>query len=89
MASTPPLDLSWKVMWCERHLEPYRADWPSGAGVAMIMLFSEAVKMPAIADASNNDARNLGRALERFSPICCFVSHEVIETIYKATGRQT
>lgn len=87
MAQQPPLDLSWEVMWCPRHLEPYRRDWPNGAAVAMLMLFTEALKMPAVMDAAGGEVSNIMRAMERFSPVCCFVSSETLEGIYKATGR--
>lgn len=86
MPEMPPLDLTWDVMWCRRHLEPYRAEWPTGAAIAMIMLFTEAMKMPAIRDAAGGDVAKLPAALERFKPVCCFVDHQVIADIYAASG---
>jgi len=48
----PRVDLRWDVMWCARHLEPYRARWPQGAPLAMMRLFDAAVAMPAVAEAA-------------------------------------
>lgn len=31
---SPQVTLDWSL-WCARHLEPYRAEWPKGAAVAM------------------------------------------------------
>lgn len=78
------VQLTWDL-WCPRHLEPYRAKWPAGAGVAMLRLFDAAVKMPAVADAAGGQAVNLTEALRRFAPLCCFISHEELQAIYDGT----
>lgn len=72
-------------MWCARHLEPYRHQWPAGAGVAMVALFKAAAAMPAVADAAHGDAGQLPAALARFAPVCCFVGKQVLDQIYAAT----
>jgi hypothetical protein len=54
-----PLVLDWEVMWCGRHLEPFRPKWPEGAGVAMMKLFTAAAEMPAIVEASHADVAQL------------------------------
>jgi hypothetical protein len=77
--------LDWSL-WCARHLEPYREQWPKGAPVAMMRLFDAAVKMPAVADAAGNDAANLTTALRRFRPLCCFVGQAVMDAIYAETA---
>lgn len=81
----PPIVLDWQVMWCGRHLEPYRVRWPLGAGVAMMRLFYAAQAMPAVQDAANRDPAHLMAALARFAPICCFVGGDVLEAIYAET----
>lgn len=78
---TPQVTLDWSL-WCPRHLEPYRAAWPKGAAVAMLALFKAAAAMPAVSDAAGGDAANLTAALQRFKPLCCFVSKEKLDAIY-------
>lgn len=53
--------------------------------MAMMRLFDAAVKMPAVTDAAHGDARNLTAALQRFRPLCCFISKEDLDAIYAET----
>lgn len=78
--------LDWQVMWCPRHLEPFRAEWPKGAGVAMLALTRRAMAMPAIVDAAGGDADNVSAALRRFAPICCFLPRDDLEAVYAEAG---
>ena len=80
-----PIILDWSVMWCDRHLSPYRAQWPLGAPTAMLALFHAAVAMPAVQVEAKHDAANLQAALERFAPVCCFVGGDALEAIYADT----
>jgi len=80
----PPVQLDWDL-WCDRHLKPYKAQWPKGAAPAMMALFDAAVNMPAVADAAGGDAANLTAALKRFQPLCCFVGRDAMNEIYDAT----
>lgn len=84
----PRVELDWSL-WCPRHLEPYRENWPKGAPLAMLRLFEAAVALPAVADAAKGDAGNLGAALKRFAPLCCFVGKEKLGAIYAETLRGT
>jgi hypothetical protein len=79
----PAFELKWDVMWCARHLEPFRAEWPRGAAVAMVKLLQAAAAMPAVIDAAHGQATGLPAALERFAPLCCFVPHEQLLEIYR------
>jgi hypothetical protein len=88
----PNVVLDWSL-WCNRHLAPYRAQWPAGAAVAMMRLFDAAVRMPAIVDAAKDkpsdkqaDVANLNYALHRFAPLCCFVSSTTMLAIYAETA---
>lgn len=91
-ADRPMVTLDWSL-WCARHLEPYRAQWPKGASLAMLRLFDAAVRMPAVIDACGHppgdpdhaDTANLTVALERFKPVCCFVGKEAMTQIYAET----
>lgn len=51
----------------------------------MLALFQAAAKMPAVADAAHGDVAQLGAALARFAPVCCFVGQAVLDEIYAAT----
>lgn len=81
----PMVTLDWSL-WCARHLEPYRAQWPKGAAIAMMRLFDAAVAMPAVADAAGNDVARLTEALRRFAPVCCFVGKDAMDRIYAETA---
>lgn len=85
-SDVPEVELSWDVMWCSRHLEPFRAEWPKGAAVAIVKLFQAAIAMPAIADAAGCDTAKLNEALARFAPVCCFVSAEALAEVYREAG---
>ena len=80
----PQVQLDWSL-WCSAHLSPYRARWPRGAAVAMLRLFQAAVAMPAVADAAGGDTANLTAALQRFKPLCCFISREDLDAVYAET----
>jgi hypothetical protein len=76
------VQLGWHL-WCGRHLRPYKAGWPKGAGIAMLRLFDAAVKMPAIVAESGGDITRLTGALDRFAPLCCFVSRQALAEVYR------
>ncbi len=78
------VQLDWSL-WCSRHLDPYRAQWPAGATLAMMRLFEAAVAMDAVAEAASHDPANLTAALRRFRPLCCFISREALRKIYDET----
>lgn len=82
----PGTVLDWDAMWCARHLEPFRAEWPKGAAVAMVELLRRALAMPAVIDAAKADTEQIDVALRRFAPICCFVSHEDLQAVYALAG---
>jgi hypothetical protein len=77
----PVIGMAWTEVWCKRHSEPFRAEWPKGAALAMIWIFQYAATMSAIHEAAGHDSADLPQALDRFSPLCCFVPDEVREAI--------
>lgn len=85
-----PVQLDWSL-WCDRHLQPYRAQWPKGAPLAMVQLFRAAAAMPAVIAYCGGggdqlaDPGKLTEALQRFKPLCCFVSKETMDRIYAET----
>lgn len=87
----PQVSLDFTVHWCSRHLEPYRARWPLGAGVAMVRLFEAWVSDERVAEIAPKGAGGKAKtaALDALaaecSPLCCFISDEALEAIYAAT----
>ena len=51
----------------------------------MLMLFQAAAAMPAVVDAAGGDTANLEAALQRFAPLCCFISQAERDRIYQET----
>ncbi|HLJ99291.1 MAG TPA: hypothetical protein VKU39_05220 [Streptosporangiaceae bacterium] len=79
------IELDWDVMWCPRHIGPYKPKWPAGATVGMLRLFQAAAAMPAVIAAASGDTDRIPAALARFKPVCCFVSKQVLDQIYAET----
>ena len=77
--------LDFTTTWCDRHLRPYKREWPRGAALAMAKLFDVAVRMQPVIDAAHGDAYQLQAALERFSPLCCFIPRHELDAIYQQT----
>lgn len=83
----PRVELDFTVHWCPRHLEPFRAQWPLGAGVAMLRLFEAAVADERIIAAAPQRADGTAAAdaldpvLREFSPLCCFLGDEATDRI--------
>lgn len=76
--------------WCAAHLEPFRAEWPRGYGVAQVLLFQEAIKDTEIQRAcgwnpdtgQTGDVGALSGVLIEFSPLCCRLTREERRAIY-------
>lgn len=90
----PPLvELDFTVHWCARHLEPFRADWPGGAGVAMVLLFDAMVSDEAFTARLPRNAEgqlmteSLNAALREHSPLCCWLGDERMAAIYAEVGK--
>lgn len=81
MTENPVVQLGVWDVFCPRHLEPFRANWPKGYPLAMMWLFQYAASMPAIQDAADRDANKLTAAVREFSPVCCFVPDDVREAV--------
>lgn len=90
--STPRVNLDFAVHWCSRHLEPFRAEWPHGAGVAMVKLFDAVVRDPTFIERMPRDAEGLAQtealdaALREHSPLCCWLGDERMKGIYREAG---
>lgn len=93
-ADKPGVELDFNVHWCARHLEPFRADWPGGAGVAMVRLAEAAFADERIVAAAPKDADGLAKAeglnavLREHSPLCCFIGEERLAVIYAEVGKE-
>ena len=88
----PGVELSFTTHWCPRHLEPFRARWPRGAGVAMLELFGAWVADPRVAEMApitaggKRDAGALDAIALETSPLCCFVGDEAMAALYRRAG---
>ena len=78
--SKPMTKLSWDL-WCSTHLEPFRAEWPKGAALAMLGLFNAAVRDDAIIEAADHDTYKLTDTLDRFKPVCCHLGDEIMHLV--------
>lgn len=92
--SEPGVQLDFAVHWCARHLEPFRARWPEGAGVAMVKLFELAVADDRLIDRAPKDAdgkaktSSIDALLREHAPLCCWLGDERMAEVYAAAGRQ-
>lgn len=79
------IELEWRVMWCGEHLEPFRAEWPKGAALAMMNLFAASAADERIVAAAEGNADRLAPVLREFGPMCCFLPAEVTEAVVRAS----
>lgn len=82
----PAVALDFATHWCPKHLGPYKAEWPKGAGVAMVMLFQAFTEDPRSAEMAGGDSMRLSAVALECSPLCCFVGDEALAPIYAETG---
>lgn len=79
-------------LWCARHWLPYRTNQGNGV-MASILIVDALVHYPAFkaevgaADGVQVDTAKLNAALERHSPICCYLGDAVMETIRERSQR--
>lgn len=88
MTDSPLIDLGGPSnLFCPRHLEPLRAEWPRGYVGLMMVLFQHAVRDHEIIRAcgwkpdvpGSADLARLPAALREFGPICCRLPEGEIE----------
>lgn len=72
--------LDWNV-WCSKHLEPFRAEWPKQAMLAMLGLFNAAVRDERVVERSGGDATRLSEVLTEMAPVCCLLGDEVMHLV--------
>ena len=77
--------LTFSMMWCARHLEPFRATWPSGAMLAMLNLFTASAADERILVAAEGHADRLEPVLREHGPMCCFLPAAVTEAVVSAS----
>lgn len=90
---TPHVELDFRVHWCRRHLEPFRARWPEGSAVAMVKLFEAAAADGRIIAACPKTAGGLAKTeslnavMREHSPLCCFIAPDALAAVYAAAGK--
>jgi len=77
----PQLELKWGVMWCDKHLRPLKAGWPSGAALAMLGIVNAAVEDDRFVEACERDLDRLQGEFEKRQPVCCFLAAGKAEEI--------
>lgn len=83
---SPKVELTWQL-WCDKHLGPLRAEWPAGAGAAMVGLFNAAVRDERVirrcggGATVKGDTALLNRALAELSPVCCLLGDEIMHMV--------
>ena len=74
------ITMTWEL-WCLPHLEFLRAEWPRGAGAAMLLLFQAAAADERVVASCGGDVAKLTDGLKHFAPVCCFLGDEVVDRI--------
>lgn len=83
----PQINLDFSTAFCARHLEPFRAEWPKGAALAMVGLVSAALSDPRIHAMAvtlpdgKKDASQLDALISEHTPLCCFIAEDLIAEI--------
>jgi hypothetical protein len=80
MSENPQVELDWKL-WCSKHLEPFREEWPKGSALAMMGLFNAAVNDERIIELANHDTNKLTETLRAYSPVCCTLGDDVMNLV--------
>lgn len=72
------IDSVWMV-WCPRHLKPYREHWPVGYAPALLCLVHQALNHDEeIIAASGGKVERINSVLHEYGPLCCRVSEEML-----------
>lgn len=92
MSETPPIIMSYHL-WCPRHLEPLRAEWPKGYPIAMIGLFQEVSADPRTWEGAEKDDSGkvpmavIQRVMNEVKPVCCWLPDGIAEAIIASALR--
>lgn len=71
MSAQPDLQLSPSAIWCDEHLAPFEARWPTGYLIATMFLLEVALRSDQVFEATAGDASMLQPVLLEFAPLCC------------------
>lgn len=63
-------------VWCQSHLEPFCAEWPTGYLPATMCLVNLALQREDVQQAAGLDVAMLDRVLREFGPLCCLLDDE-------------
>ncbi len=88
MSTEPPqVTLDWDVMFCARHREPLRAEWPKHAGLAIVGMFNAATADERVVSEAGGDTKELTSVLGRHRPVCCFLGDEIATEVVTLAQR--
>lgn len=81
------VELDFKRDTCPRHIEPFRADYPKGVAVFMLLMFDSFAHDERVLAMAPHDEEGLAEsaALPRLvlecAPLCCFIGDEEVTAI--------
>jgi len=76
-----------KLLFCQAHLEPFRANWPDGYAFALILMFQAFTREKVVWEYAQGDAMRLQNALREFGPACAVIGDELTKRIVRVSLR--
>lgn len=74
-----------QMVFCARHLEPYRRHWPAGYAPALMCLVYQALNHDEeIIAATGGEIERVNAVLQEYGPLCCRNSEEMLAEIAEA-----
>lgn len=61
------------TVFCPRHFEPFRANWPTGAHQAVAGIVNAVMHHPEVISTHGGDVALLSTTLNNLKPLCCLV----------------
>lgn len=84
-AQEPQIVVEPTMLFCQEHLEPFRAAWPSGYAPAMLCLFQQAMLDEEIVAAAGGRVEAISAVLREFGPICCRLDADSLREIVEGS----
>ena len=84
----PQTNLTFERMFCPRHGESLRANWPSGYPMLILKLLDILLKSEKFQKETEGDTTNIEKALDKH-PACCRVSDGQMLKLYEEVGKET
>jgi len=79
----PTIELRFERALCQRHGEPFRANWPSGYSMFVCMAIDRVMADPEIAARCGGDVAKIHEVLDQ-RPLCCILPADELVEVYRA-----